>query len=512
MKKKVLLLITIPLLLTACNWFGSPDESKETSSNTNGTSSLKEESSSNEKESSSNQASSVSNKESSSSAEASSSIQASSSSEASSSSQASSSIDEGPKYNLEFNSTFMKDEDGNAIRLNYEIPYSYFSFEHSSTTFNKQLAIATLPFVVSAPFKSEVRNTYYDFGFDANEIVYSIDYEKEEDENTLLYAIGHKKVGSYDLVNITISGYMYSKPWESNFTIGKTGHHQGFSTGLNKILPDVTAYLAKYSKDKTKVFINGYSRAAAIGNLLAKNLLDNNLTKENNLYAYLFETPRGVDFSLGHYQYPSIFNVINSSDLITYIAPRNYIFERAGNDIDINKSNAQEILTAFNSKLVLPEFTLEAGKYSNDAEFINYIINYLLTPLDGDHTAQDLSTREHYVDNAQADMAYFVALMLSLPDATMGHVSEEMGKLSAWAMIGLMAEDGMYNFLKPIFDEDNINYDDAKLRSSTNNLMTIGQQKSVLLMGLMSDSFKNNLKRTLDFHALETVIPLLINY
>ena len=527
MKKNVLFLIAIPLMLSACKGNTSSIAPSSSTNSSSEQSSITQESSSSEPitsyqdscsmcigltSSASSSSEAFSSSTSSSSSKASSSSQVSSSSSASSSQANSSSNIEEPKYNLEFRSTFMKDEDNNPINLSYDIPYSYFSFEHSSSTFNKELAIASLPFVVAAPDKNELRSTYDRFGFNANEIVFSSDYEKEEDENTLLYAIGHKKVGSRDLVNITISGYMYSKPWESNFKVGKTGHHQGFLTGLNKILPDVTAYLAKYDKDSTKVFINGYSRAAAVGDLLAKNLLDNNLAKASNLYAYLFETPRGVDLASGHYQYASIFNIINSSDLITYFAPRAYAFERAGNDIDISKSNAQEILTAFNSKLVLPEFSVNEGNYTNDVEFINYILNSLLEPLDEEHAAQDMSTRGHYVDNAQDSMGYFIALMLSLPDEVMAAISDSFNGLGFLQMLDLFAEDGMYNHLKPILDEHNVSYDDAKLKSSTNVLMAIGQQKLAITLALVTPEFKGNLKRTLDFHALETVIPLLINY
>ena len=82
----------------------------------------------------------------------------------------------------------------------------------------------------------------------------------------------------------------YKLPWANNLTIGKTGNHAGFQSGANTVLAGLNNYLASYSTVNTrKIWINGYSRSAAIGDIVAYTLVDNNLVKEDNLYAYLFE-------------------------------------------------------------------------------------------------------------------------------------------------------------------------------------------------------------------------------
>ena len=182
-------------------------------------------------------------------------------------------------------------------------------------------------------------------------------------------------------------------------------------------------------------------------------------------------------------------------------------------DVDINKDNADELLVAFNSKLVMPNFYAaqdETTSFSNDVEFINYMFSYLLEPLE-EEGSFDISTREHYVDGAQTIISPLVALAFSLDEKTLNDIKEAFSALDTWSMIGLISEDGLYNFLKPILDANEVVYDDEMLRTNTNALITFATQKYMILMWAMSDDVKGNVYRVVYYHCLEAILPLLIN-
>lgn len=447
---------------------------------------------------------------SSSSSQPSSSAQPSSSSSASSSTQP---VDEA--YHAKVESMLLSDEEGNPIDVEFDVPREYLSFAHKSTTFNKNLAIEALSFVAAAPYKEELARLYTYHSFD--DIVYSEDYDKEQEKDSVLFSLAHKKIGNDDLVALSLSGYNYQKQWEQNLTIGKEGDHEGFMEGVTKVLPVFLDYLAKYNEPK--VFVNGYSRTAAIANLMSTFILDDKVVEESNYYAYLFETPKGVSVE-NTKEYKSIFNIVNSADLVTYVAPTEYGLKRVGVDIELYSENADAKVSEYNEKLVLPAFTprnedpedASIPNFANDIDFVNFVISYLLKPVtdigDGQQN-RDISTRANFVDNIQGDAAYLVSLFFSLPSDVVEDIKTKLSEMGAFGMLGLLSTDGLYNFLTPILNEHNFAYDDAQLKTSTNAVAELATQKIALLLLFASADYKQNLMRLIDFHALETVIPLV---
>ena len=413
-------------------------------------------------------------------------------------------------YEMSFESLLMKDEEGNYLNISFEIPDAYFSFNHASTAFKKQLAIASMAFITTAPYKNKVKEAYEHFGFD--NLVYSPDYELEETKDTLLYTIGHKSLDNCDLINISISGCNYQKPWESNFLVGESGNHAGFQVGVDKIMPAINSYLSNYNMETTKVYINGYSRSAGVGNIVSTLLIDNNTVKEDNLYAYLLETPKGLDSS-NTKEYKSIFNVINSADLITRVAPSEYDLKRAGIDIDINKENADDVLLGFDRNLKMPKFTPQEGEesgFANDVEFVDYIVSYLFAPIEEEENLnKDFSTRANYYSNAQGYVSYFIGLIFSLSEQVRAEIMDEYSKLGTLDMLFLLQEDGPYNFLSPIFNRNGVEYDADEFRTKSNGALAVMMQKPLLVLMLGSEEMKANLMRVIYYHTFETILPLL---
>lgn len=500
MKKRILYLAIIPLLIVACNDAASSE-----------TTSSKPISSSNIVNTSSEEI--VSSQE-----EASSSLDISSR-EAESSQEQSSSKKEDPipenHYRINFDSILLKNTNDEYIHIKYDMPDEYLSFAHASNVYKKELALSAFAFVSVAPIASKAADIYTHFGFD--DLYFSGDYETEERVDTVRYVIGHKKVDNTNIINLSISGYQYKLPWKNNFNLGESGNHKGFQEGANKVLPGILTYLSKYNKgeERTILFVNGYSRSAGISSVLISTLVDNNTIKQDDVYAYLFETPRAID-SNNKTEYTSVFNIINSADIVTYVPPEQYGLKRIGTDVDLYKENASEILKEFNSELNIGVFTAydnpENG-FKDDPEFVNYIISYLLQPVDPETIEvplKDISTRDNFNTYVADDVSYLVSFLFSLPDGVLAKAGEEIKAKELGELMGLLQEDGLYNFLKPILDEFSVSYEEETLKEKLNNLLYLLMQKSNLLLIAMSEQYRANMMRAVYFHTLEVVLPLLI--
>ena len=395
--------------------------------------------------------------------------------------------------------------------MKLDIPYESFSFAHASTSFNKNLALSALNFVSKAPYKEKISEAYLSFGFE--DVTYSPDYEAEESETSLLYVLGHKNIDGYNVINFTIAGYEYKKPWKENFNLGKTGNHQGFNQMALKALSPLIAYLREHGGTDSKVFINGYSRSAAIANILCTILLDNSIVSEANLYAYLFETPKGIEIS-NTKSYPSIFNIINSADLITYVSPTEYGHKRAGVDIDINNEFAEEILLSYDKNLIVPSFTPSNNAYQNDQEFIAYLLSLLLEQSDSYKNGSstfDISSRNAYCDNIQDDASYLIGVIFSLEYDELSELTDSFDDLELSQIANIFEDDGLYNLISPVLIEHGASFEEERLKASLNKLVKALKEKPSLMGKVTDKGFLDNALRTIYFHTLETVLPLLLN-
>lgn len=144
----------------------------------------------------------------------------------------------------------------------------------------------------------------------------------------------------YTLIALAVRGGGYESEWASNFKMGVSGDHQGFSEARDIVI----AFLQKYIQEqgisgRIKLWITGYSRAAATANMVA-GAIDNGTVRLDgcqlaleDLFAYTFETPAGVQKSkVGDSKYKNIFNIINVNDPVPRVAPDTWGFGRYGED------------------------------------------------------------------------------------------------------------------------------------------------------------------------------------
>ena len=78
----------------------------------------------------------------------------------------------------------------------------------------------------------------------------------------------------YELIVIAVRGGGYEKEWAGNFAItGQDDHHDGFDIASSKVKTALFMYMNNQKIfGNVKIWITGYSRAAAVANLVAADL------------------------------------------------------------------------------------------------------------------------------------------------------------------------------------------------------------------------------------------------
>ena len=149
----------------------------------------------------------------------------------------------------------------------------------------------------------------------------------------------------YTLIALVVRGGGYGAEWASNFTIGKSGEHDGFAAARNNVLDFLDTYISSLNlsdnEKNIKIWVTGYSRAGATANMVAgaldtyHSLPDGAVTSIDDIYCYTFEAPQGAVRSSLRENYSNIFNVLNLNDLVPLVAPYSWDFARYNYQNDI---------------------------------------------------------------------------------------------------------------------------------------------------------------------------------
>lgn len=185
-------------------------------------------------------------------------------------------------------------------------------------------------------------------------------YSEKPTKDSVGVVCSHKQIvdgdKEYALLTIIPRSAGYEAEWGNNFVLGEDGDAQGFDGCAVKCLAFAKDYIAdKGIEGDIKVWISGYSRGAAISNLMAKRLIDApkqflgeavELTPDN-LYAYTFGTPSGadVDNDPRNERYAGIFNSYADTEISSSMAPVVMGFGRYGTDnMFLDDSREEEVL------------------------------------------------------------------------------------------------------------------------------------------------------------------------
>lgn len=245
----------------------------------------------------------------------------------------------------------LKSENGKMINQKFKFDES--ELFGNETAYNHKLALSSFAMAVSAFSAGDSSGSWGndgDFGreqtlrkaFDdlklGHQKFVGYDVSLNDGSSKAAFGIASRDIThqneNYTLVAIAVRGGGYGAEWADNFVIGSDEHkyHKGFEASADKIKAYADDYIQNYCSGKrVRLWITGYSRGAAVANILASKFnssADDNLS----LFAYTFATPNTV-ISDKNAQDSNIFNIINPYDAVTLLPPAEWGFGRAGNSI-----------------------------------------------------------------------------------------------------------------------------------------------------------------------------------
>lgn len=146
--------------------------------------------------------------------------------------------------------------------------------------------------------------------------------------------------GSYTLIAVGVRGNNYHAEWGGNARLDATGEHKGFALGRDQVLDYLRSYIADTGiSGRVKIWIAGYSRSAAVANMVS-GALDNGYSlgegvslSPHDLYCYCYEPPMGTTKNQVQGRlYDNIQNIVNANDVVTYVPFDSWDFARYGVD------------------------------------------------------------------------------------------------------------------------------------------------------------------------------------
>ena len=233
--------------------------------------------------------------------------------------------------------------------------YSDDYFAASAYEYNQSLATMSVSLALSA-FASQDQTRYANKSANVRALLKEIGvadsaidtnewFTLRPETDSIGVAAGSKKITvngqTYTLIAAAIRGGGYGREWASNFTIGATGQHNGFDEAKNNVLDFLKSYIAKQGiTGPVKFWVTGFSRAGGTANLVGGELdkgydFGAHVTyAPEDVYAYCFEPPAGALVSETRNQevYYNIFNIVNQSDPVPFVAPAPLGFGRYGID------------------------------------------------------------------------------------------------------------------------------------------------------------------------------------
>jgi len=216
--------------------------------------------------------------------------------------------------------------------LSWQFPYSDQYFQRTGELYDHQLAQCTLGLATSAfraadldlDRKDEyIRHYLAQAGFGDFS---SAEYDTEPTADTIATCIASKALtdedGEFLLVACAVSGGGYQDEWLSNFSFGDYVVHDGFFSAAYTVYQRVFDYIdAHAGGGRYKLWMGGYSRAAAVSNMTAVLALSAEQIRSEDLYVYTFATPNNAQadqIDMG-YDYSNIFNIVGMFDPVPSI-------------------------------------------------------------------------------------------------------------------------------------------------------------------------------------------------
>lgn len=197
----------------------------------------------------------------------------------------------------------------------------------------------------SAVAKSRYANMkakYDENGFKDNQKFYNYGVALTDTSDKAAYSMASKDITidgkKKKLVALVVRGGGYGGEWVSNFNVGSDAtYSQGFKKPADDITKKLKSYISAYKSNGVLLWITGYSRGAAIANLVAANMIDysGNCSYLNmdDIFAYTFATPSPIhrkNGNVGNSKYNNIFNIVNPIDPVPCVLLSDWGYGRYG--------------------------------------------------------------------------------------------------------------------------------------------------------------------------------------
>ncbi len=161
-------------------------------------------------------------------------------------------------------------------------------------------------------------------------------------EDTEISTSHDDEIETKPLVVVDVRGSVTLSDWINDVMTQFDSENNRFAAFADEIFTNVENYLSSTGVQNPIILVTGHSMGAAIANILAARL--NGIMDPDNVYAYTFATPRTVNEAVSGNQavnYPNIFNILNSNDVVTYVPltitlPVVNYWKRHGIDLYIN--------------------------------------------------------------------------------------------------------------------------------------------------------------------------------
>ena len=261
-------------------------------------------------------------------------------------------------------------------KIEWDFPYSDDFFSIPSEEFSMTMAQGSMGLTLSA-FRSEkgtLSPQYESYlrgaGFTN---IYSFGYDQTPLADSLSGVIGMKRIGDCTVIAAAACGQGYGNEWASNFKVGSGERHEGFNQAAGLFEDHLAQYLEENAVEgRKKLWVSGFSRASAVGNILAANMIESG--DFTDVYAYLFGVPRTTREPV---RYKGIYNICGQYDPVPSVPFQSWDYERYGTDLYTPAQESDADYAKLTRSLKEVGNRLDGKGFRNNPE-INYQLRLIL--------------------------------------------------------------------------------------------------------------------------------------
>ena len=164
------------------------------------------------------------------------------------------------------------------------------------------------------------------------------DYSKTTSIYTISTAMGYRTMEHdgeepFTLIAVGVCGGGYGNEWQSNLTAGNGELHEGFRSASDLVIDRISGYIAMHGiRGRIKIWISGFSRAAAVANLTAGRLTRAGVFPKEDVFCYTYATPAAV-LNPPENGDENIFNILCPTDAVPQVMPADWGYGRYGKDL-----------------------------------------------------------------------------------------------------------------------------------------------------------------------------------